>query len=67
MVSCPDTVGVVAETANFIAEPGGSLTESSHHADVREGWFFVRHVIDATQLRRDLDSFKVAFQSISKK
>ena len=34
MVSCPDTVGVVAETANFIAEPGGSFTESSHHNDV---------------------------------
>jgi formyltetrahydrofolate deformylase len=67
VASCPDTVGVVAETANFIAEPGGFLTESSHHTNVRGGWFLVRHVIEATHLRCGLDSFKVAFQSISKK
>lgn len=67
VVSCPDTIGVVAETANFIAELGGSLMESNHHTDVSENWFFMRHVIDATNLRCDLSSFKKGFEPLAKK
>ena len=66
VVSCPDAVGIVAAVSQFIAELGGSLTESNHHTDVSEGWFFMRNVIDANSLAIGIDEFRERFSQIAK-
>ena len=58
VVSCPDKVGIVAAVSRFVADRGGSLTESNHHTDVEQGWFFMRNVISANTLNVTLDEFR---------
>ena len=67
VVSCPDTIGVVAEVAAYIAEHGGSLLESNHHTDISENWFFMRNVIDANDLDIDVAGFRKGFEPIAAK
>ena len=42
ILSCPDQIGVVAQVTSLIAQNGGWITESSQHADIEAGWFFMR-------------------------
>ncbi|WNC71988.1 formyltetrahydrofolate deformylase [Thalassotalea psychrophila] len=67
VVSCPDAVGIVAAVSQFVAQQGGSLTESNHHTDVAEGWFYMRNVIDANTLSIDIDEFREKFASLAEK
>ena len=61
VISCPDKVGIVAAVSRFVADRGGSLTESNHHTDVEQGWFFMRNVISAKSLTIDLKQFREQF------
>ena len=47
---CPDKPGVVAAVSQFLAQHGGSITESSQHSDLVCGDFFMRVEVDAETL-----------------
>lgn len=65
VISCPDTTGIVASVANYIAELGGSLIESNHHTDSGDSWFFMRNVIDIATVSKTIDEFRDGFQPIA--
>ena len=67
VVSCPDTVGIVAAVSQFVAERGGSLLESNHHTDVAQAWFYMRNVINAESLNDNLDGFRSDFASLAER
>mgnify|MGYP001820212041 FL=1 len=66
VVSCPDKVGIVAAVSQFVAERGGSLTESNHHTDIEQGWFFMRNVISARSLSVSLEQFRQEFEPLAR-
>jgi len=67
VASCPDSVGIVAEVTQFIANYGGSLTESNQHTDVSEGWFYMRNVIATDSLSTNIDEFREKFSAVAEK
>ncbi|MCP5160629.1 MAG: formyltetrahydrofolate deformylase [Hahellaceae bacterium] len=66
VISCPDRTGIVAKVSNFLATYNGWITEASHHADQKAGWFFMRNEIKAESMPFDLDSFRIAFEPIAR-
>ena len=68
-ISCPDRVGIVAAVSRFIADRGGWITESNHHADSSTLRFFMRNVLTARSLADHgvtLDSFRSEFSAIAR-
>ena len=65
IVSCPDTTGIVAAVASYIASHGGSLKESNHHTDVSENQFFMRNVISTQDMEISIEEFRKGFESIA--
>ena len=65
IISCPDTVGIVAKVTQFIMDKGGSLIEANNHTDVENGWFFIRCVINANTLKCSLEKFREDFSEIA--
>jgi formyltetrahydrofolate deformylase len=49
-ISCPDRVGIVARVSTFLAQHGGWILESNHHADAATRRFFMRNVVRADSL-----------------
>ncbi len=66
VISCPDTVGIVAAVSQFVAQLGGSLKESNHHTDITEGWFYMRNVIDAASLSIGIEEFREQFDLLAR-
>jgi formyltetrahydrofolate deformylase len=66
VVSCPDTVGIVAAVSGFVAERKGSLLESNHHTDVEQDWFYMRNVISAESLAVSLGTFRSDFAQLAR-
>jgi len=66
VISCPDKVGIVAAVSRFVADRGGSLTESNHHTDMEQGWFFMRNVISAKSLTVGLEQFREEFAALAR-
>lgn len=63
---CADKPGIVAAVSHFLAENGGSITESSQHSDPECGDFFMRVEVDATTLPyRSANELKEAFRPIA--
>ena len=46
LISCPDSKGIVAAVAGFIAEHDGNILEADQHTDPQHGEFFMRVEID---------------------
>lgn len=65
IISCPDKVGIVAAVSQFLNERNGSILEASHHTDLDQKRFFMRHEIDASTLNIDVDEFRAQFGSIA--
>ena len=65
VISCPDGVGLVAKVSSFLANYNGWITEASHHADPKAGWFFMRNEIKASSMPLDIEQFKIAFTPIA--
>jgi formyltetrahydrofolate deformylase len=67
--SCPDTTGIVARVAGFIAEHGGWITESSYHSenpvDNAAGRYFMRIEIRADSLPFHLAEFRSRFAPLA--
>jgi formyltetrahydrofolate deformylase len=66
VISCPDKIGIVAAVSCFVADRRGSLTESNHHTDAEQGWFFMRNVISAKSLTVGLDQFREEFAPLAR-
>jgi formyltetrahydrofolate deformylase len=66
VVSCPDTVGIVAAVSGFVAQRKGSLLESNHHTDVEQDWFYMRNVISAESLAVSLGTFRSDFAQLAR-
>lgn len=67
VISCPDTMGIVAAVSGFIAANQGLLVEAHHHTDRQQGWFFMRNEIDLRHSDMDLEDFRTQFQAIAER
>lgn len=65
LISCPDTVGIVAAVSQFIANHEGWLLEASYHSDIDSGHFFMRNEIKADSLAVSKDEFCEKFQQVA--
>ena len=64
-LTCPDTTGIVARIAGFLADAGGWIVEAGYHSDVDTGWFFTRQVVRADSLPYDVDELRVRFARVA--
>ena len=64
-LTCPDTTGIVARIAGFLADAGGWIVEAGYHSDVDSGWFFTRQVVRADSLPFEADELRRRFAGIA--
>ena len=64
-LSCPDTTGIVARIAGFLAAAGGWIVEAGYHSDVDSGWFFTRQVVRADSLPFEVDELRERFADVA--
>ncbi|MGQ0575598.1 MAG: formyltetrahydrofolate deformylase [Pseudonocardia sp.] len=64
-LSCPDTTGIVARIAGFLADAGGWIVEAGYHSDPDTGWFFTRQVVRADSLPFDADELRSRFAAVA--
>jgi formyltetrahydrofolate deformylase len=64
-LSCPDTTGIVARIAGFLAECGGWIVEAGYHSDPGSGWFFTRQVVRADSLSFDAEELRARFAVVA--
>ncbi len=65
ILSCPDSVGIVAAVSSFFADEGGLIVEANHYRDPNSNWFYTRQVIAADSLRYGLSELKARFEPIA--
>jgi formyltetrahydrofolate deformylase len=66
LISCPDTSGIVADVAGWVAMNGGNIVHAEQHTDHHDGAFFQR--VEFTHAgQRDLNFFTTAFGPIADK
>lgn len=65
VISCPDRLGIVAAVSDFLNRHNGSIVEASHHTDLEQKRFFMRHEIDADSMSLNLAQFKEAFATVA--
>ena len=64
-LTCPDTTGIVARIAGFLAAAGGWIVEAGYHSDVDSGWFFTRQVVRADSLPFEVDELRRRFADVA--
>jgi formyltetrahydrofolate deformylase len=64
-LSCPDTTGIVARIASFLADAGGWITEAGYHSDQETGRFFTRQVVRAASLPFDVAELRKRFGDLA--
>ncbi len=64
-LDCPDRVGIVARVSQFLAQYNGTITEANQHADLEQGWFFLRNEIKADSIPLGLETLQEAFRPIA--
>jgi formyltetrahydrofolate deformylase len=64
-LSCPDTTGIVARIAGFLADAGGWIIEAGYHSDPDSGWFFTRQVVRAASLPFAADELRSRFADVA--
>ncbi len=68
VLSCPDTKGIVAEVAGFLASHDASITEANHFNDALNNRFYMRTVFKAfSHAMPDAQTMRAAFAPIAKK
>lgn len=63
-IACPDTTGIVAAVAGFLASREIFITESAHFGDPDTGRFFMRTVFDGTG-STDLPRLRAEFAAVA--
>ncbi len=64
-LTCPDTTGIVARIAGFLAAAGGWIVEAGYHSDVDSGWFFTRQVVRADSLPFGVHELRRRFADVA--
>jgi len=64
-ITCPDTIGIVAEVAGFLRDEKCFIEESSHFGDADTGQFFMRTQFCYPEGGFSADSFSEAFAPIA--
>lgn len=64
-LSCPDTTGIVARIAAFLADAGGWIVEAGYHSDPDTNWFFTRQVVRADSLPFDVEELRARFAAVA--
>ena len=68
VMTCPDTVGIVAAVTTFISEHGGFICSSSHYGDPATNRFFMRTVFHSIGSKiKNLKDMKSKFLPIAEK
>lgn len=67
LINCPDQKGIVFEVTKFISENNGNIIDSQQHSLGLDSRFFMRLVIDASDLLIPLDKVEEKFQAIADK
>jgi formyltetrahydrofolate deformylase len=67
VMSCRDTVGIVAAISSFLASNGGFITESSHFGDAGTGRFFMRTVFTTGDSKKSIEAIRDEFQPIAQR
>ena len=67
LISCPDTVGIVAAVSQFVAQHNGWLSEASYYSDEECGHFFMRSEIKVSSLTITREEFCAGFKEIADK
>jgi len=65
-ITCPDTIGIVAEVAGFLRDQNYFIEESSHFGDRGTGQFFMRTCFTFPDGEFSRDDFAAGFASIAK-
>ena len=66
-ISCPDTIGIVARVAGFLADQDAFITESTHFGDPATKRFFMRTVFAPGPITPPLDVFTQNFSRIAER
>lgn len=66
-VSCPDTVGIVAEVAGYLRDLQFFIEESSHYGDLETSRFFMRTRFVPQSGHYDADEYSAGFQDIAER
>lgn len=64
--SCPDSIGIVARVATFIAEHGGWILRSSQHSDEESNRFFMRVEVRADSLPFQVEELRTRFATVAR-
>jgi len=67
LIACPDTRGIVAAVAGFIAEHGGNLLDADQHTDKDHGEFFMRAAIERPGFGLTPDTFASAWEPVARR
>jgi formyltetrahydrofolate deformylase len=65
LISCPDSKGIVAAVAGFIAEHDGNILEADQHTDPQHGEFFMRVEIDLAGFDMTQQQFREAWEPVA--
>ena len=66
LISCPDTSGIVADVASWVAHNGGNIVHAEQHTDTHDSVFFQR--VEFTHSgEQTLDQLSAAFAPIATK
>ncbi len=66
LISCPDTSGIVADVASWIATNGGNIVHAEQHTDHHDGIFFQRVEFTHSGVK-SLESLSQSFDAIAQK
>lgn len=65
LISCPDTRGIIAAVANFVALHDGNILDADQHTDADHGEFFMRIEIDPAGFGLSARTFVGAWQPLA--
>mgnify|MGYP001063034274 CR=1 FL=1 len=66
-ISCPDTTGIVAKVASFLADQDAFIHESAHFGDPISKRFFMRSVFSAGSFTPGQETFTQKFSKIAER
>ena len=66
-ISCPDTVGIVAEVAGYLRDLQFFIEESSHYGDQETGRFSMRTRFVPQSGQYDADEYSSGFRNIAER
>ena len=64
-LGCPDTTGIVARIAGFLADAGAWITEAAYHSDEDTNWFFTRQAVRADSVDCTVDELRERFAALA--